>query len=121
MSKLSGLIFNRVTVWLAVALAMLLVVVWRAPQLFDVALYKGFLLFAAAHAGYWIDRVVFPYGRPDRFLVDEDLAEDVEVTIDDGQVGYLCGVSMTTQHFDAACLRRAIIIAATMICVGLGA
>ncbi|MFZ1892308.1 MAG: putative holin [Formosimonas sp.] len=98
--KLKELFAHRMTVWFVLGLSFLTAAVVASdalalPPLFQVALYKGFLLFAAAHAGYWIDRVLFPYARPDQ--------------------------ATREPSFDAACLRRAIIVAAVMVCVAFGA
>lgn len=71
----------------------LIAVAMIAPQQLPVFLWKGVLLLAAAWVGYWVDRHLFPYARPD----------------------ILQGAS----SFDAACLRRAIVVAAAMLSVGL--
>lgn len=80
----------------------------------------------AAVAGYWIDRSLFPYARPDCFLADEDNAEEVpapgspECGTDD-----VCVLGVVSEAnprlMAAAMLRRAIIVAAAMLAMGLGA
>ena len=62
-----------------------------APHQVVVVMYKLALVSLAAVAGYWIDRALSPYARPDR-----------------------------CDHAAQAGLRRAIIVAATMIAVGVG-
>jgi hypothetical protein len=77
---------------LAIVPLMLIVgVAITAPHQLGVLLYKLALVTLAAVAGYWIDRAVTPYARPDR-----------------------------CDHAAQAGVRRAIIVAATMIAVGIG-
>jgi hypothetical protein len=56
--------------------------------------YKGALLSGGGFLGYWVDRVLFPYSRPD-------------------QAGYQ--VQLHAEY------RRAIVIAAALLAVGLSA
>ncbi|MBK6853254.1 MAG: putative holin [Burkholderiales bacterium] len=84
--------------------AVLLAAVWAlAPQQLAVSVYKLSLVTLAAVVGYWLDRSLFPYGRPDelleRTLVQPELAA----------------------AFAAAMLRRAVVVAAAMLAMGLGA
>ena len=118
--------------WLIAALVLAILVWCIAPQQLPVSLYKLSLVALAAVAGYWIDRSLFPYARPDFFLqlgdfnqpADEpDDADDVEDYGPDG-----CILQLQTSTDDAllklmgiAMLRRSIIVAATMLAVGLGA
>lgn len=96
MGKLSDTLFHRSGLFLLSAVFLLGVAVFAAPQLFGVTVYKIGLVFASASAGYWIDRVTFPYARPDKIILRDGLV-------------------------NSAMLRRSIIMAACMICVGLGA
>lgn len=88
----------RLSGWSLIALILLAASIFVAPTTGGVTLYKFALLTGAAVLGYWIDRSVFPYARPDR-LIHADFGK----------------------AFSSACLRRAIIIAAAMLAVGLGA
>ena len=72
-----------------------------APQQIPVTLYKLSLITVAGVAGYWLDRALFPYARPDVYLS-----------------GY---GKLAAFLFAVAMMRRAIIVAAVMIAVGLGA
>jgi hypothetical protein len=54
---------NSLFLLLAVALLGLLALV--SPAQLPVALYKLTLISLAAVAGYWSDRALFPYARPD--------------------------------------------------------
>ena len=95
--------------WLVFSLLLLLAVFWLAPHQVPVSLYKLSLVSMAAVAGYWLDRSLFPYARPDRlFPANESgwAASDWEAR------ATLVAASM---------IRRALIVAAAMLAVGLGA
>lgn len=87
----------RLSGWLLITLLLLAAVWLLAPQQLPVSLYKLSLVTLAAVVGYWLDRSLFPYGRPDDMQISEP------------------------QHFGAAMLRRALIVAACMVAMGLGA
>lgn len=100
--------FSRITrvrmLWCAIyALVLLLTVAWIAPQQVPVIVYKLNLILLASVAGYWLDRWAFPYARPDRFLT-----ADGEVKVNHKRV------------FGASLVRRAIIMGAAMLAVGMG-
>ena len=87
--------------WLLITLALLACVWAIAPHQLPVSLYKLSLVTLAAVVGYWLDRSLFPYARPDKFsncLADSGL--------------HLMGMAM---------LRRAILIGCAMLAMGLGA
>lgn len=80
--------------WIVYALALTAIIAVLAPQQIGVSVYKLSLVSAAAAVGYWIDRSLYPYARPDR--IDSPIERS------------------------AAMVRRAIIVAACMIGVSLG-
>ena len=84
--------FHRMGLWLAITLVLLAAIAATAPQLLAVDLHKVSLIALGAWLGYWIDRGLFPYARPDRSLLRHEAA-----------------------------LRRAIIVAAVILGVSLGA
>lgn len=86
----------RLVDWIAISVVLTLAIGIIAPQQLPVTLYKLSLVSLAASVGYWIDRSMFPYARPD------------ELTLTDQQVA-------------AAFLRRALIVGACIIGVSLGA
>jgi hypothetical protein len=86
----------RLADWIAIAIVLTLAIGIIAPQQLPVTLYKLSLVSLAAATGYWIDRSLFPYARPD------DLSHDHQETA-------------------AAYIRRAIVVAACIIGVSLGA
>lgn len=113
----------RMLDWLVIAVVLALFVWLLAPQQLPVSLYKLSLVAMAGVCGYWIDRSLFPYARPDSFLVfDADDKADKAPGLDwqmlrqrqvaDQPMLRLMGVAM---------LRRAIIVAAAMVSVSLGA
>ena len=87
----------RMTDWLLITLALLAAIAVLSPQQLPVSLYKLSLITMAAVVGYWIDRSLFPYARPDDAVLIP---------------------SHTLQA--AAQLRRAIIVGCAMLAVSLG-
>lgn len=86
----------RLGPWLIAALLMAGVVGWLYPHQLGVLLWSLTKLSFGAYLGYWIDRTIFPYARP-----GDHLAAPVK------SVALLM-------------LRRAIIIAAAIVALGLG-
>lgn len=109
--------------WLIATVLLLAVIGLLYPHQLPVSLYKLSLVTMAGVVGYWLDRSLFPYARPDSFIVkiepkgeacDIDLDGDCklipwEVVDGDGFV------------FAMAMLRRAIIVGCAMMAIGLGA
>lgn len=98
--------FAVITLILTAAIALL------APHLLSVTLYKLSLVTLAAVLGYWIDRAVFHYLRPHELLQQSDLArhQNDRVTAEE------CAADASV-----ATIRRAIIMAAVIIAISLGA
>jgi hypothetical protein len=88
--------------WIVLAV-LLSVLYWIAPQQVPVVLYKSVLVVLAGVVGYLLDRWVFPYARPHSYLTAnrEDLCQSERL-------------------FLFACGRRAAVVAAAMLAVGLG-
>lgn len=86
----------RLADWLVIAGALTLAIALIAPHQLGVTLYKLSLVSLAAVAGYWIDRSLFPYARPD-------------------------DPALTELQVAAAFLRRAIVVGACIVGVSLGA
>lgn len=110
--------FPRMTDWLIFAIVLSLLIFALFPQQLPVSLYKINLITIAGVVGYWLDRSLFPYARPDTFQgkeVEPEDADDIDGLHFDLEVfipnDLLFAVSM---------IRRAIIVAAAMIAVGLG-
>mgnify|MGYP006280065319 CR=1 FL=1 len=90
----------RMSPWLLAGLAASALIAVLAPQQIGVTLYKLSLVLLAAWLGYWIDRGLFPYARPHQ-MHSRSQTEPA--------------------RFSFATLRRAVIVAAVVIAVGLGA
>lgn len=97
----------RMIDWAALAVALFVVVAIVAPQNVAVVVYKLALVALGGVLGYWLDRSLFPYARPDAF----------EPGIADGPEAWLRYLSLA---FAAAMVRRALIVAAAMVGVTLG-
>lgn len=106
----------RLLGWIAVSVALTLAVAAIAPQQIPVSLYKLNLIALAGVAGYWLDRSLFPYARPDTFLPDDEAVDTADVPLQ--RIGAVYGLDLLAA---AAMLRRALIVSAAMIAVGLGA
>ena len=88
----------RMDGWAYVALVLCLVVVAIAPQQIGVTAYKLSLLALGGVLGYWLDRSIFYYARPDDLMVEPH-----------------------DSRFCFAMQRRALIVAACILGVSLGA
>lgn len=104
----------RLSGWLIATFLLLLAIVLLAPQQLPVSLYKLSLVSMAGVAGYWLDRSLFPYARPDTWLVKPFSPGAPYVPDYAIQPG-------SEIVFAAAMLRRAIIVGAAMLAIGLGA
>jgi hypothetical protein len=91
--------FPRMSATLIVAFLLGLAIAGLAPQQLPVTVYKLSLITVAAVAGYYIDRELFPYARPDCYQHDP----------------------LMEFAFGVAQLRRALIVAACIIGAALGA
>lgn len=131
----------RLTSWWLFALFLSLLVFAISPAQVPVALFKLNLISLAAIAGYWIDRSVFPYARPQLEalraleappgieLTEDETERGVLKTDDGGEVPIQCfmaqaygGVDPVPLYFMLGCMvRRAIIIGAAILAVSLGA
>ncbi len=97
-------------------LALIGIIFAIAPQQAPVTLYKLSLVTLAGLVGYWLDRAIFPYARPDAFVKYKQVAFKQSFPFTE-----------TIVHkdlefvFAAALIRRAIIIGCAMLAMGLGA
>lgn len=81
-----------------------------------VTLFKAHLMCLGGWGGYWLDRALFPYDRPHTYLLDDSPAPDAP---SGGEQDAFLSVASGT--FGTSMLRRSIIVAACLVCVGLGA
>lgn len=56
----------RLTFWSVITVVLLVALYLIAPTKIAVVLYKAALVTGGAVLGYWIDRALFPYARPDQ-------------------------------------------------------
>lgn len=92
-----------------VTFILLLAIAAIAPQELQVTLYKISLVTLGGFAGYWVDRELFPYARPDW-----------------ARLGFLKSPLDESSHatglvFAATMLRRAFIVGCAMLAMGMGA
>lgn len=92
----------RLSGWLFATMLLLIAIYLLAPQQLPVSLYKLSLISMAGVGGYWLDRSLFPYARPDVFLnwLNTDRAALI---------------------FAASMLRRAVVVGCAMLAICLGA
>ncbi|WP_447776344.1 putative holin [Variovorax boronicumulans] len=123
--------FSRLLPWLIVSIVLAILAQFLQASspgnVLAVSVYKAHLLSLGGWVGYWLDRALFPYDRPHTYLEEPE-----EVPLSDFSVAHDHGSPLDwTQPFAVAeaiapaygyaMLRRAIIVAAALICVGLGA
>lgn len=116
----------RMLLWAVLTIVFMLLanaLSYLAPSsLLAVTLYKVHLMSLGGWGGYWLDRTLFPYARPHELCsAMQDVRDDgspAEVLDGHPPGAVLDVVSLT---FEATMQRRAIIVAACLICVGLGA
>lgn len=106
----------RSTLWLVLAVLLLVVIAWVAPQKLEVTVYKASLIALAAVLGYWLDRALFPYARPDGYL-----QRDWRYGTDEPEGDVDFSVVPAYAHiFAAAMIRRAVVVAAVVAGVAVG-
>ena len=88
-----------------------------SPVQLPVMLYKLALVLLAGCVGYWLDRWLFPYSRPDGYLAQEWRKHDADFPADAADYAVVPGYESI---FAAALLRRALVVLGVMLAVGLG-
>lgn len=118
----------RLSGWMLITICLMVGILALAPQQLPVTMYKLSLVTLAAVVGYWVDRSLFPYARPDVFLSSDMLPEpdfepvpqwDADEHI--VKLGWLDTTSAPPIVLGLAMLRRAIIVGCAMLAMGLGA
>ena len=107
----------RMSICLIFAVFSLAGIAVASPQQLPVILYKLSLVLSAGVAGYWLDRWVFPYARPDGYLKTEWRTHGADWPDDRADFE---GEQQHMPAFAAAMVRRALIIAGAMLAVGMG-
>ena len=99
------------------AIACMAVVAMVSPVQLPVAVYKLALVLVAGYLGYWLDRWIFPYARPDGYLAREWRDHGGDFPDDMADYAVVPGYEPV---FAAALLRRALVVLGVMLAVGLG-
>lgn len=115
----------RLSGWMLITICLMVGILALAPQQLPVTMYKLSLVTLAAVVGYWIDRSLFPYARPDVFLTDDMLPDPEPMPQLDAdehivKLGWL-DTPAPPIVLGLAMLRRAIIVGCAMLAMGLGA
>lgn len=115
--------FPRLTGLALISVILFLACLYTQAQasgsLIAVSLYKLHMASLAGWAGYWIDRFTFPYSRPHELLQSAEDGDIHGTPAGSDKDGYIiAGLSFGA---DQAMLRRAIIIAACVVGICLGA
>lgn len=113
--------FPRMLLWALLTIVLIGLALYTQAQypgnIFAVTLYKAHLMALGGWGGYWLDRALFPYDRPHQHLeADEHDHLQINKAPPDGELEMIVGTA-----FGSSMLRRAIIVAACLVCVGLGA
>lgn len=106
----------RNSLWIALAIALVVAIGLVSPIQLPVVLYKVALVALAAVLGYWLDRVLFPYARPDSYLIFDWRYGSTEP---EGKADFPV-VFDHKMPFCAAMLRRAVIVCAVIVGVTQG-
>lgn len=112
--------------WLIATIVLVCIIGLLAPQQLPVSLYKLSLVSMAGVVGYWLDRSLFPYARPDAFMGetcdgDFDFCDPASTETTYTLPPWDMGDSAMSHLFGIAMLRRAIIVGCAMLAMGLGA
>lgn len=111
----------RLLLWLVASILLSMLALYVQAKLpgnvIAVTLYKAHLLSLGGWGGYWLDRALFPYDRPHEYLLPELLPASADDILIQGEATEL----VAGRDYGMAMLRRAIIVAAALLCVGLGA
>lgn len=106
----------RTSTWLLLAAILLACIAVIAPPQLPVVLYKASLVSLAAVLGYWLDRALFPYARPDGYL-----ARDWRFGTDEPEDGVdYPVVAGYIRVFTAAMIRRALIVGCVVLGIAAG-
>lgn len=108
---------KRLLPLILVTLALFAGVMLFSPQQLPVINSKMLHVTLAGVLAFWMDVLFFPYARPDSYLENPDWHNSTP-KLHDADNPVVCGYRLLM----AACmLRRAIIVGAAMIAIGLGA
>lgn len=107
----------RNSLFLVFAVLLLAVIAVVSPVQLPVVLYKAALIALAAVIGYWLDRALFPYARPDSFLW-RDWRKGTDEP--EGDVDFPIAKADYMAAYCVAQLRRAIVVGCVVLGVAAG-
>ena len=108
---------QRSSLFIVLAVLLLAVIAMVSPVQLPVVLYKAALIALAAVIGYWLDRALFPYARPDSFLW-RDWRKGTDEP--EGDVDYPVASADYMAAYCVAQLRRAIVVGCVVLGVAAG-
>ena len=106
----------RSSLFILLAILLLAAIAVVSPVQLPVVLYKAALIALAAVIGYWLDRALFPYARPDSYL-ERDWRRGTTEPEGDADFRVVSGYELV---FTAAMLRRAVVVGCVVIGVAMG-
>jgi len=101
---------------LLLAVVLLAGVAVVSPQQLPVLLYKLAMVTVGAYVGYLLDRTLFPYARPDGYLARDWREHGADYPDNEPDHAVVSGYESV---FAAALLRRALVILAVVLAVGM--
>ena len=107
----------RSSLFLLLAVLLLAVIAVVSPVQLPVVLYKAALIALAAVIGYWLDRALFPYARPDSFLW-RDWRKGTDEP--EGDVDFPVADADYMAAYCTAQLRRAVVVGCVVLGVAAG-
>lgn len=107
----------RSSLFLVAAVLLLAVIAVVSPAQLPVVLYKAALITLAAVIGYWLDRVLFPYARPDGFLW-RDWRKGTDEP--EGDVDFPIANTEYMAAYCVAQLRRAVVVGCVVLGIAAG-
>ncbi len=107
----------RNSLFLLLTVLLLAVIAMVSPVQLPVVLYKAALIALAAVMGYWLDRALFPYARPDSFLW-RDWRKGTDEP--EGDVDYPIANADYMAAYCTAQLRRAVVVGCVVLGVAAG-
>ncbi len=99
-----------------------------AGTLIAVSAYKAHLMSLGGFGGYWLDRHLFPYSRPHELLYQAQAAIAEAKALPSSEMGkadvlvfWQTRIRELVLISALSMMRRAVVVSACLICVGLGA
>jgi hypothetical protein len=117
--RVAEVFFGRMSIWLWVSIVLTVIVILLTPRLIGSTVAKFLAVIGGGWVGFWFDRCMFPYARPDCYLESTDWLDYRD------KVGKIEGkedfpvIDSYMMIFAAAMLRRALLVIGGMIAAAL--